>query len=91
MSYLSLQLPAVGTGWPLLLGAAALCIHYSRKYRGPSLPPGPPGLPMVGNILDVPSSDHWVKFAELGDVWGTQTVSYGRTMFSRIRQGTSRP
>ncbi|KAJ7123429.1 cytochrome P450 [Mycena epipterygia] len=80
MSYL--QLPVVGTGWPLLLGAVALCIYRIRKPRGPPLPPGPRGLPLVGNMLDIPSSDHWLKFSELGDVWGdiSSLTVFGQTM-----------
>ncbi|KAH0579388.1 hypothetical protein H2248_003528 [Termitomyces sp. 'cryptogamus'] len=34
------------------------------------LPPGPPGLPIVGNVADMPTSKEWVTFAEWGRVWG---------------------
>jgi hypothetical protein len=45
-------------------------LHYIRKKKTAPLPPGPRGLPFVGNILDLPPSHHWLKFAELGDIWG---------------------
>lgn len=45
-------------------------LHYIRKKKTAALPPGPRGLPFVGNILDLPPSHHWLKFAELGDIWG---------------------
>lgn len=57
--------------WALPLAAALpLCLHYVRETKKPPLPPGPRGLPVVGNILDVPSGDIWLKFSQLGDKWG---------------------
>ncbi|PPQ65600.1 hypothetical protein CVT26_000549 [Gymnopilus dilepis] len=35
-----------------------------------SLPPGPRGLPLVGNILDMPSEKEWLTFARWGETWG---------------------
>ncbi|KAF8225436.1 cytochrome P450 [Tricholoma matsutake] len=34
------------------------------------LPPGPKGLPLVGNILDMPSEKGWLTFAQWGERWG---------------------
>jgi hypothetical protein len=44
--------------------------HYIRAKKPRRLPPGPRGIPFVGNVLDAPTEKHWLKFAELGDVWG---------------------
>ncbi|KAF9468823.1 cytochrome P450 [Collybia nuda] len=38
-----------------------------------SLPPGPKGLPFVGNILDMPSEREWLTFAHWGEQWGDIT------------------
>ncbi|KIM45959.1 hypothetical protein M413DRAFT_298764 [Hebeloma cylindrosporum] len=41
-----------------------------RSSRTPSLPPGPKSLPLVGNILDMPSEREWLTFARWGETWG---------------------
>jgi len=35
------------------------------------LPPGPRKLPLLENLLDMPMSHEWFKFAEWGEKWGT--------------------
>lgn len=59
-----------------LLGVALgalLIIFYSqtgkKRSRAP-LPPGPKGLPLLGNIADLPQSQPWTTFAKLGDKYG---------------------
>jgi hypothetical protein len=41
--------------------------------RGPPapLPPGPKGLPLLGNVLDMPRTHEWVTFAKWGQKYGT--------------------
>ncbi|KAF5371352.1 hypothetical protein D9615_009700 [Tricholomella constricta] len=34
------------------------------------LPPGPAGLPIVGNVADMPATREWITFAEWGRKWG---------------------
>ena len=40
------------------------------KRRGSRLPPGPKGWPIIGNMLDMPSSFHWLKYAEWSKQYG---------------------
>lgn len=37
------------------------------------LPPGPPGLPIVGNIFDIPEENFWWKYKEWGDQYGSSS------------------
>ena len=34
-------------------------------------PPGPRRLPLIGNLLDIPSVTPWVTFVEWGKRWGS--------------------
>ena len=34
------------------------------------LPPGPPGLPLIGNALDVPAEESWWKYKEWSGQYG---------------------
>ncbi|PCH44805.1 cytochrome P450 [Wolfiporia cocos MD-104 SS10] len=54
---------------------------YHRKRRG-SLPPGPRGVPFLGNALDIPSSHQWKTFSQWSDRWGSivSVTVFGQTM-----------
>ncbi|THV00168.1 cytochrome P450 [Dendrothele bispora CBS 962.96] len=34
------------------------------------LPPGPRGHPLIGNLLDIPSSYEWLAWTKMGEKWG---------------------
>ena len=58
-----------------LIIALILFAVYVLKYlifqsKSPSLPPGPKGLPLVGNIFDMPSEKEWLTFAKWGETYG---------------------
>jgi len=44
--------------------------QYLRSRGSAHLPPGPKGLPLIGNVADMPSSKEWMTFAEWGHKWG---------------------
>ncbi|KAJ7445082.1 cytochrome P450 [Mycena latifolia] len=62
--------------------AAVLCARHFLRKRRPPLPPGPRGLPFVGNILGLPAHSPWLTFAEMGKQWGdiASITVLGRTM-----------
>ncbi|BGP43937.1 hypothetical protein JCM10449v2_007994 [Rhodotorula kratochvilovae] len=61
-----------------LLAIAVVLFARGKKAKGP-LPPGPPGLPFIGNILDVPKSKPWIRFAEWTEEYGPMfTLKMGR-------------
>ncbi|KAI0351930.1 cytochrome P450 [Trametes cingulata] len=57
--------------WLLLLVGVTLLL-WKKKGRGKGLrlPPGPRGLPIIGNILDFPSSHYGPTFHKLSKVYG---------------------
>ncbi len=40
------------------------------RSRDPPFPPGPRGIPFLGNLLDMPSEKEWLTFAEWGEKYG---------------------
>ncbi|KDQ53889.1 hypothetical protein JAAARDRAFT_415809 [Jaapia argillacea MUCL 33604] len=70
-------LACVGT-----LGYITYLFFAKRPRNGIPLPPGPPGLPFIGNLLDVPNNYMWLKFEEhcknYGDVVSLRVL--GKTM-----------
>ncbi|KAF8660482.1 hypothetical protein AX16_001608 [Volvariella volvacea WC 439] len=45
----------------------------SKGFSTKKLPPGPRGLPFVGNVLDFPKEKPWLKFAEWAKQYGDMT------------------
>ncbi|PCH42021.1 cytochrome P450 [Wolfiporia cocos MD-104 SS10] len=63
------------------LGTIWAALYFSSKRRR-SLPPGPPGYPIIGNTLQIPEDRQWITFAE----WGRK---YGKIMYiSALGQDT---
>jgi hypothetical protein len=42
----------------------------ATRRKGKHLPPGPPGWPIIGNLLDMPSERSWIKFNEWAKRYG---------------------
>ncbi|KAG5634710.1 hypothetical protein H0H81_001036 [Sphagnurus paluster] len=64
MSFTSLNYAAVALGGLLML---QWCL---KPKQLAALPPGPKGLPIIGNVTDMPATKEWVTFAEWGRKWG---------------------
>ncbi|KAF8909957.1 cytochrome P450 [Mucidula mucida] len=52
----------------LFLGCAIVVLWFNKKTV--SKPPGPPGLPIIGNLLDMPSGRDWEVFGRWGETYG---------------------
>ncbi|KAH6919277.1 cytochrome P450 98A3 [Coprinopsis sp. MPI-PUGE-AT-0042] len=61
-------------GWFLASGALTsatfVVLRKRRHARGLPLPPGPKGLPLLGNIFQIPSENAWMAYREMGKVHG---------------------
>lgn len=58
--------------------ALILSVLLVRRYitrRGVLLPPGPKGLPVIGNVLQVPKDFAWLQFAKWGEEFGSCSYS----------------
>ncbi|KAK1062205.1 hypothetical protein LTR33_012545, partial [Friedmanniomyces endolithicus] len=60
----------------VLLGAALAVVVYvlqpkqKQLPKGTQLPSGPPGKPLVGNLLDIPPKHSWFQFLEWSKKYG---------------------
>ncbi|RXW20871.1 hypothetical protein EST38_g4985 [Candolleomyces aberdarensis] len=55
----------------LALCAAAVAANYAKRSTAKlPLPPGPSGLPLIGNVLDIPEEDFCLKYKEWSDQYG---------------------
>ncbi|KAF9489406.1 cytochrome P450 [Pleurotus eryngii] len=58
-------------GGAAIVLTALIVAHMSSTKRAPApLPPGPKGLPLVGNVADLPRSQPWLGFAEFEKKYG---------------------
>ncbi|KAH9924329.1 cytochrome P450 [Epithele typhae] len=76
---------AIATSVAIALGTSILATLFLRllssqkhRKRQPSFPPGPPGVPVIGNLWDMPSVRPWEGLRELngqyGDVMGMRIL-----------------
>lgn len=59
----------------LILLGGVFFLNYMRERRRPLLKgckplPGPPGLPIIGNLHQIPEDYPWRKFKEWSDIYG---------------------
>nr|BAL05094.1 cytochrome P450 [Phanerodontia chrysosporium] len=66
--------PSVVTYVLAAVSCASLLILHTR--RRPRYPPGPKGLPIVGNLLDVPTHNAWIKYKQLGKKYGSDIIHF---------------
>ncbi|EJD40438.1 cytochrome P450 [Auricularia subglabra TFB-10046 SS5] len=71
-----------------LLGLAALGTVFwaiSRHILSPRypLPPGPPGKPFIGNLLDIPKGKNWLAYATWAETYGEGCDILSRSFFGQ--------
>ncbi|KAJ2928475.1 hypothetical protein H1R20_g8623, partial [Candolleomyces eurysporus] len=59
----------------LALCAAVVATNYVKRSTVKlPLPPGPSGLPLIGNVLDIPEEDFCLKYKEWSDRYGSDVI-----------------
>ncbi len=54
----------------ILAGLAFVLSVFRRNSRNAPFPPGPKGLPVIGNLFDMPTEREWLTFAKWGEKYG---------------------
>ena len=53
---------------------ALYTIRGYRRRRGLPYPPGPPGLPLIGNFFDIPSTFPWLAYTDYSKKYGMHFI-----------------
>ena len=59
----------------VLLAITGFLLVAKRLSKAPKLPPGPPGLPILGNALEIPSLNPWFYYTKLMETFGLLSFS----------------
>lgn len=54
----------------VIVALVSIWVLFRRNCHNAPLPPGPRGLPLIGNLLDMPSDKEWLTFARWGNEYG---------------------
>lgn len=65
-------------------GLLIIQLLYGRNTNTP-LPPGPKGWPLLGNLLEIPTTKEWLAFAALGKKWGKIPLARPFTVLTTIQ------
>lgn len=64
-------------------------LRRARLSQGLRLPPGPPGLPLIGNFRDMPRGHPWITYAKWAEKYGMCTTITTRLIpLSNVFQAT---
>ncbi|GJE96484.1 cytochrome P450 [Phanerochaete sordida] len=60
----------------LAFGLIFVCALFTSLAKRPRYPPGPKGLPVVGNLFDVPVDNPWIRYTQLGQQLGSDIIHF---------------
>ncbi len=66
--------PFISIFYLAVLTALFLSIRHYSRVRRLRWPPGPRGLPVLGNLFDIPTSQRWLRFQSLCAIYGETRV-----------------
>ena len=56
--------------------ASLVLKNWPKVPKGAKLPPGPPGVPLLGNLHQLPPERPWVKLAEWAKEYGQSSILF---------------